>query len=154
MTSGSKYVDARLSRSRSATADERKIPEMQFDPTCRYLPTHEWVRVLGDEAVIGISDFAQSELNDVVYVELPEVGDSVEKGEEFGSVESVKAASELYAPVSGEVIAVNQDLEVSPELVNQSPFDQGWMIRMKLMAPGELDELLDVDAYQALCEQG
>jgi len=127
---------------------------MQFDPTCRYLPTHEWVRVLGDEAVIGISDYAQSELNDVVYVELPEVGDSVEKGEEFGSVESVKAASELYAPVSGEVIAVNQDLEASPELVNLSPFDQGWMIRMKLMALGELDELLDVDAYQALCEQG
>ena len=127
---------------------------MQFDPTCRYLPTHEWVRALGDEAVIGISDYAQSELNDVVYVELPEVGDSVEKGEEFGSVESVKAASELYAPVSGEIIAVNQDLEASPELVNQSPFGQGWMIRMKLMALGELDELLDVDAYRALCEQG
>ncbi len=127
---------------------------MQFDPTCRYLPTHEWVRVLGDEAVIGISDYAQSELNDVVYVELPEVGDAVEKGEEFGSVESVKAASELYAPVSGEVIAVNQDLETSPELVNQSPFDQGWMIRMRLMALGELEELLDVEAYRALCEQG
>jgi glycine cleavage system H protein len=127
---------------------------MQFDPTCRYLPTHEWVRVLGDEAVIGISDYAQSELNDVVYVELPEVGDAVEKGEEFGSVESVKAASELYAPVSGEVIAVNQDLETLPELVNQSPFGQGWMIRMKLMALGELEELLDVEAYRALCEQG
>jgi glycine cleavage system H protein len=127
---------------------------MQFDPTCRYLPTHEWVRVLGDEAVIGISDYAQSELNDVVYVELPEVGNAVEKGEEFGSVESVKAASELYAPVSGEVIAVNQDLETLPELVNQSPFGQGWMIRMKLMALGELEELLDVEAYRALCEQG
>jgi len=128
--------------------------EMQFDPTCRYLPTHEWVRAIGDEAVIGISDYAQSELNDVVYVELPEVGDSVEKGEEFGSVESVKAASELYSPVSGEVIAVNPELENTPELVNQSPFDKGWMIRMRLMAPAELEELLDVDAYRALCEQG
>jgi len=104
--------------------------------------------------VIGISDYAQSELNDVVYVELPEVGDSVEKGEEFGSVESVKAASELYSPVSGEVIAVNPELENTPELVNQSPFDKGWMIRLRLMAPAELEELLDVDAYRALCEQG
>jgi len=80
---------------------------MEFDPTCRYLETHEWIRVKGDEAVIGISDYAQSELNDVVYVELPEVGDVLNKGEEFGSVESVKAASELYMPAGGKVIAIN-----------------------------------------------
>jgi glycine cleavage system H protein len=125
---------------------------MKFDPTCRYLPSHEWVRVVGDQAVIGISDYAQSELNDVVYVELPEVGDAIEKGEEFGSVESVKAASEMYAPVSGEVIAVNEALEDTPELVNQSPFEKGWMIRIQLMDPSEVDELLDVEAYKALCE--
>jgi glycine cleavage system H protein len=126
---------------------------MKFDPTCRYLPSHEWVRVVGDQAVIGISDYAQSELNDVVYVELPEVGDAIEKGEEFGSVESVKAASEMYAPVSGEVIAVNEALEDTPELVNQSPFDKGWMVRIQLMDPSEVDELLDVEAYKALCEK-
>jgi len=125
---------------------------MKFDPTCRYLESHEWVRVEGDEGVIGISDYAQSELNDVVYVELLEVGDALEKGEEFGTVESIKAASEMYSPVSGDVIAVNEELEDSPELVNQDPFGAGWMIRVKLMALCELDELLDVEAYKAACE--
>jgi len=127
---------------------------MEYDPTCRYNPSHEWVRVEGDEAVIGISDYAQSELNDVVYVELPEVGDALEKGDELGTVESVKAASDLYAPVSGEVIAINTELEDSPELINQSPFDQGWMVRVRMMDPAELEDLLDVEAYKALCEQG
>lgn len=125
---------------------------MKFDSTCRYNESHEWIRVEGDEAVIGISDYAQAELNDIVYVELPEVGEALEKGEEFGSVESVKAASELYMPASGEVIAVNETLEDTPELINQAPFGKGWMIRVKLAAPDEIDELLDVKAYQALCE--
>ncbi len=125
---------------------------MKFDPTCRYNESHEWIRVEGDEAVIGISDYAQAELNDIVYVELPEVGEALEKGEEFGSVESVKAASELYMPASGEVIAVNEVLEDTPEVINQSPFGKGWIIRVKLAAPDEIDELLDVKAYQALCE--
>lgn len=126
---------------------------MKFDPTCRYMETHEWIRVKGREAVIGISDYAQSELNDVVYVELPEVGDALEKGEEFGSVESVKAASELYMPASGDVIAVNQALEDTPELVNQDPFGEGWMIRIRLVASDELEELLDVEQYRQLCEK-
>jgi glycine cleavage system H protein len=126
---------------------------MKYDPTCLYLETHEWVRVEGDEGTVGISDYAQSELNDVVYVELPEVDDALEKGEEFGTVESVKAASEVYTPVSGQVIAVNQELEDSPELVNQDPFGAGWMIRVRLMAPNELEELLDADAYRQLCEE-
>jgi glycine cleavage system H protein len=117
------------------------------------MESHEWVRVEGDEGVIGISDYAQSELNDVVYVELPEVGDALEKGKEFGTVESVKAASEMYAPVSGEVIAVNEELEDSPELVNQDPFGAGWMMRVRLMAPGELEELLDAEAYKATVEE-
>jgi glycine cleavage system H protein len=126
---------------------------MQFDPTCLYQPTHEWIRIEGSEAVIGISDYAQSELNDVVYVELPEVGDPLERGEEFGSVESVKAASELYTPVSGEVTAVNQELEDAPEWVNQEPFGKGWMIRVRLMDPRETEDLLSAEAYQALCEE-
>jgi glycine cleavage system H protein len=126
---------------------------MKFDPTCLYLETHEWVRVEGDEGTIGISDYAQSELNDVVYVELPEVDDALEKGEEFGTVESVKAASEMYSPVSGQVIAVNHNLEDSPELVNQDPFGDGWMIRVKLMDLKEVEELLDVETYKQTIEE-
>ena len=126
---------------------------MEFDPRCLYLESHEWIRVEGDEGVIGISDYAQAELNDVVFVELPEVGDALEKGEEFGTVESVKAASEMYSPASGEVIAVNEALEDSPDLVNSDPFNGGWMLRIKLMSRQELEGLLDVEAYKALCEE-
>jgi len=126
---------------------------MEFDPRCLYLESHEWIRVEGDEGVIGISDYAQAELNDVVYVELPEVGDALEKGEEFGTVESVKAASEMYAPASGEVIAVNEALEDAPDLVNSDPFGEGWMVRIKLMSPQELEGLLDVEAYKATVEE-
>jgi glycine cleavage system H protein len=125
---------------------------MEFDPTCRYQDSHEWIRVEGDEGVIGISDYAQSELNDVVYVELPEVGDTLEKGDEFGSVESVKASSELYMPASGEVIAINEELEESPEQVNEDPFGKGWMIRIRLDDPNEPDDLLSAEAYQAQVE--
>ncbi len=122
----------------------------KFDPTCLYQDSHEWIRVEGNQAVIGISDYAQSELNDVVYVELPEVGDALEKGDEFGSIESVKAASELYVPASGEVIAVNEALEDSPERVNKDAFGKGWMVRIRLMDTAELENLLDVDAYRSL----
>ena len=125
---------------------------MEFDQTCRYQESHEWIRIEGDEAVIGISDYAQSELNDVVYVDLPEVGDSLDKGDEFGSVESVKAASELYMPMSGEVIAVNEQLDEEPELVNSAPFGEGWMLRIRLADPGEAGKLLDAAGYRALVE--
>ena len=125
---------------------------MEFDGTCRYQESHEWIRIEGDEAVIGISDYAQSELNDVVYVDLPEVGDSLDQGDEFGSVESVKAASELYMPMSGEVIAVNEQLEEEPELVNSAPFGEGWMLRIRLADPGEADKLMDAAGYRALVE--
>jgi len=125
---------------------------MEFDKTCRYQESHEWIRIEGDEAVIGISDYAQSELNDVVYVDLPEVGDTFEQGDEFGSVESVKAASELYMPMSGEVIAVNEALDEEPELVNSAPFGNGWMLRIRLADPGEADNLLDAAGYRALVE--
>ncbi|MFN2133980.1 MAG: glycine cleavage system protein GcvH [Anaerolineae bacterium] len=126
---------------------------VKYCQDCRYLETHEWIRVQGDEAYIGISDYAQDELNDVVYVELPDAGDSLEKGEEFGTVESVKAASELYMPASGEIVAVNEALENSPELINQDPFGDGWMLRIRLMDPDELNELLGVDEYKAICEK-
>lgn len=125
---------------------------VQFDPSCRYSESHEWIRVMGDEGVIGISDYAQSELNDIVYVELPEVGDAVERDEEFGTVESVKTASELYMPVSGEVTAVNTELEDTPELVNQDAFGKGWLIRVRLVDPDEVDDLLDVDEYKAVVQ--
>ena len=125
---------------------------MEFDQTCRYQESHEWIRIEGGEAVIGISDYAQSELNDVVYVDLPEVGDSLDQGEEFGSVESVKAASELYMPMGGEIIAVNEQLDEEPELVNSAPFGEGWMIRIRLADPGEAGKLLDAAGYRALVE--
>ena len=126
---------------------------VKYDSNCRYQKSHEWIRIEGGEATVGISDYAQSELNDVVYVELPEVGDALEKGEEFGTVESVKAASELYMPVSGEIIAINEELEDSPELVNQDPFGAGWMMRIKVMASDEVEDLLDAAAYKSFCEQ-
>jgi glycine cleavage system H protein len=127
--------------------------DMEFDETCRYQDSHEWIRIEGDEAVIGISDYAQSELNDVVYVELPEVGDSLDQGEEFGSVESVKASSELYMPMSGEVIAINEQLEEEPELVNGEPYEKGWMVRIRLADPEEASELLDADGYRSFVEE-
>ena len=125
---------------------------MEFDQTCRYQESHEWIRIEGDEAVIGISDYAQSELNDVVYVDLPEIGDSLDQGDEFGSVESVKAASELYMPMSGEVIAVNEQLDEVPELVNSAPFGDGWMLRIRLADPGQAGKLLDAAGYRTLVE--
>ena len=121
---------------------------MKIDNACLYQDSHEWVRVEGKEAVIGISDYAQAELNDVVYVELPEVDDELEKGEEFGSIESVKAASELYIPAGGTVIAINEELEDAPELVNEDPFGKGWLIRIQLNDPDELEDLMTPEEYQ------
>ncbi|NNC99688.1 MAG: glycine cleavage system protein GcvH [Gammaproteobacteria bacterium] len=115
-----------------------------------YAATHEWARKLDDDLVeVGISDHAQESLGDVVYVELPEVGQEVHAGEECCAVESVKAASDIYAPVSGEVVAVNEDLESQPELLNESPFAGGWMIRIKANDLDELENLLSADAYSA-----
>ena len=142
-----------VSAQNTSKLTEGKRRMAKFDPSCRYLESHEWIRIEGDVGTIGISDYAQSELNDVVYVELPEAGDVLEKGEEFGTVESVKAASDLYMPVSGEVIAVNGELEDSPELVNGDAFGAGWMLRVRLVDPDQVADLLDVEAYTALCEQ-
>ncbi|WP_300158884.1 glycine cleavage system protein GcvH [Solidesulfovibrio sp.] len=115
-----------------------------------YTPTHEWVRVEDEIAVIGITDFAQEQLGDITYVELPAVGDVLEAGQEMGSVESVKAASELYSPVSGEVIEVNDELEATPEKVNSDPFGEGWMLRVKLSA--EPTGLLSPEEYEEIAK--
>ena len=120
---------------------------MNFPSDCLYAESHEWVRFEDDEAVIGISSFAQEQLGDITYVDLPTVGSSLSEGSEMGSVESVKAASELYSPVDGEVIAVNEELENRPELVNEDPFEAGWMVRVRLSV--KPDSLMDADAYAA-----
>ena len=113
----------------------------------KYSKDHEWVRVEGDIATVGISNYAQEQLGDVVYVELPEVGRAVGQSQEAAVVESVKAASEVYAPVSGEVVEVNQALEDDPALVNGDPTGEGWFLKLRMSAPGELDGLMDEAAY-------
>jgi glycine cleavage system H protein len=115
----------------------------------RYTKDHEWISVDGNNAVIGITDFAQEQLGDIVYVELPQIGRQLEKGEEAGVVESVKAASEVYTPVSGEVVAVNAALADDPARVNKDAAGEGWFFKMKLADPKELDALLDEAAYKA-----
>ena len=118
----------------------------------RYMKSHEWVKQEGDIATIGISDYAQSEIQDIVYVELPEVGTELTQKKEFGVIESVKAAFDLYAPVSGEVIEINESLLDAPEQVNASPYDEGWFLRIRMTDANELDALLDADGYQAHIE--
>lgn len=117
-----------------------------------YTNDDEWVRVEGDEATVGISDYAQNALSDIVYVELPTAGESLKAGETFGVVESVKAAADLFAPVSGEVTAVNEDLPDKPEILNSDPYGAAWMIRLRLSDKKELDGLMDAAAYQAYCD--
>ena len=116
----------------------------------RYTKDHEWVRVDGDTATIGVTDFAAQQLGDVVFVDLPAVGRSIEQFATFGVVESVKAVSDLYAPVSGEVVEVNADLAGKPELVNSEPFGAGWMIRLRVGDPKQVEGLLDAAAYEQL----
>ena len=118
----------------------------------KYMESHEWARQEDDIATIGISDYAQSEIQDIVYVELPEVGTKFTQKTEFGVIESVKAAFDLYAPVSGEVVAVNDSLLDAPEQVNESPYNDGWMLKIRMTDSAELDILLDADSYQAHIE--
>lgn len=117
----------------------------------RYAPSHEWVKVEGGIAVIGISDFAQAELGDISYVDLPSVGDEFAAGEEFGAVESVKAASDVYCPVSGVVTEVNEALDDAPQLINEDPY-ANWIIKVKMNDASQLDALLDAAAYEASCK--
>ena len=125
----------------------KELNELNFPEDVRYAESHEWARTEGDRLKVGITDYAQDQLGDIVFVELPEKGDTLIKGEAFGTVESVKAVSELYMPVGGEVTAVNAALEESPEKVNTAPYSDGWMIEIKAENPSELDALLTKDAY-------
>ncbi len=118
-----------------------------------YSKEHEWIKVEGDEAVVGITHHAQAQLGDIVYVDLPETGAEFASGEEFGSVESVKAVAEIYMPISGEVLEVNEFLEETPELVNQQPHDDGWIVRVKITDPSELDDLMDAGSYEEFVKQ-
>ena len=121
---------------------------MKVPNDLRYTKEHEWVRVRGQEAEVGITDFAQGELGDVVFVELPQVGAHLAQMKSFGTIDAVKTVSDLFAPVSGEVAAVNPDLKENPALINQSPYEKGWMIRIKIQNPAELDGLLSAEAYE------
>ena len=118
----------------------------------RYADSHEWVKLEGDIATVGITDYAQHALGNIVYVDMPEVGDEVTKGEEFGAVESVKAASDLISPISGEVVEVNEALEDEPELVNADAFSN-WIMKVRVSDPAEIDDLLDAKGYAAICEE-
>ncbi|MFB6091282.1 MAG: glycine cleavage system protein GcvH [Halobellus sp.] len=118
----------------------------------KYLESHEYATTDGDTATVGITDFAQDELGDVVFVELPEAGDEIAQGEEFGVVESIKAVSDLYAPVSGTVTAVNEELFDRPELVNDDPYGDGWMLEVEVSDAGEFDDLLSADEYREQTE--
>jgi len=122
---------------------------MKLDSKARYAESHEWARREGGEIVCGITDHAQESLSDIVYVELPEVGDAFDRGDEFGVVESVKAASDVYMPLGGEITAVNEELEETPELVNQDPYGEGWMIRFIPSDLAEFSDLMDAETYEA-----
>ncbi len=119
-----------------------------YPEDCLYTREHEWIRVEDDVGVIGITDYAQEALGDIVYVELPSVGDHFSQGEPFGNVESVKAVSELYMPVSGEIVEVNEDLADSPQLVNEDPYGDGWMVKIALSDPTELETLMSASEYE------
>jgi glycine cleavage system H protein len=125
----------------------KELSEVNLPEDVRYTKDHEWARKNGDSFQIGVTDFAQDQLGDIVFVELPEVGDRFETGDEFGTVESVKAVSELFMPLGGEVAAINEALEDAPELVNNAPYTEGWMLEIKASDPSEYDQMMDHAAY-------
>ena len=126
---------------------------MNFPEEFKYTEDHEWVLVEDDIVTVGITDFAQDQLGDIVFIELPEVGDTLEVGKTFGVVESVKAVSDVYAPVSGEVVEINEELPDEPEALNNSPYEAGWMVKIKLADTATLDSLMDVSTYQEFVEK-
>ena len=126
---------------------------MKFPDDLKYTREHEWVRIKGKKAVVGITDYAQKELGDVVYVELPEVGDEVVHDEQFGVIESVKTVSDLFSPLTGEVVKVNEELEDRPELVNEDPYIDGWMIQIELSEPNEVGKLLSSEDYEEYVDE-
>ncbi len=126
---------------------------MNFPDDLKYTREHEWCRIQGNRAVIGITDHAQDQLGDIVYVELPDVGDAVKKGEAFGVVESTKAVSELFSPVTGKVVEVNDPLSDAPETINEDPYEEGWMIQVEIADGKELEALLDAAGYKKFVEE-
>ena len=126
---------------------------MNIPPDLHYTKDHEWIRVEGEEAYVGVTDFAQGELGDIVYVEVETVGEEVIQGEVFGTVEAVKTVSDLFMPLTGTVLELNEALESEPELVNDDPYEKGWMIKISISDTSQLDELLDAEAYQELIGQ-
>ena len=123
---------------------------MKFPKNLRYTKDHEWVKLEGDTAIVGITDFAQKELGDIVYVEVETIGKKLNAGDVFGTVEAVKTVSDLYLPISGTITELNPELAKSPELVNDDPYDKGWMIKMKIDNPADVEKLLDAAAYEAM----
>ena len=123
---------------------------MTFPENLKYTKDHEWIRVEGDTGIVGITEYAQGELGDVVFVELPQIGKQVKQGESFGTIEAVKAVSDLYAPIAGDVTEINSELEKAPELVNKDPYSKGWIMKLKISDKKELNTLLDVKAYREL----
>ncbi len=123
---------------------------MNIPQDLKYTQDHEWVRIQGDQATVGITDFAQGELGDIVYVEVETVGESLDKEAVFGTVEAVKTVSDLFLPLAGEIMAFNEDLEHTPELVNEDPYDQGWIIKMKINDLSQIEALLTHEGYQAV----
>lgn len=128
----------------------KEIDDLKLPDNLRYSEDHEWASADGDLYQVGISDYAQDQLGDIVFVELPETGTVLDKGEEFGTLESVKAVSELYMPMSGEVMEINAGLEDSPELVNEDPYGSGWMIKIKATEPDQFEQMMDREAYLAI----
>ncbi len=126
---------------------------MNIPKELRYSEEHEWVKVEGDKVRIGITDFAQSELGDIVFVELPQVGDEIQADEPFGSVESVKTVSELYAPISGKIVEINEDLDDSPEFVNESPYEKAWMIVIEPANPADVENLMTAQQYEEMTNE-
>ncbi len=129
------------------------MAEETYPQELRYFKEHDWVRIEGEDAVFGITWFAQDALGEIVYVDLPSVGDQVTSGGTYGELESVKAVSDVFAPLSGEVVDVNGRLEDEPNLLNDDCYGEGWLIRVRMSAPGELDDLMDVEAYKTFLEQ-
>jgi len=125
----------------------KEINDLILPDDLKYTKSHEWAKISGDIVTIGLNDYAQDQLGEIVFVELPEAGDTFSKGDEFGSVESVKAVSEIYIPISGEIVEINEDLEDAPELVNESCYENGWFIKVKPEDVSELDDLMDKDEY-------
>ena len=126
---------------------------MNVPADLKYTNDHEWVRVEGNEAYVGVTDFAQNELGDIVYVEVETVGDEIAQGEVFGTIEAVKTVSDLFMPLSGTVLELNPELEAAPELVNEDPYEKGWMVKVSIKDTNELDELLDAEGYQSVIGQ-